>query len=64
MPAGSVDRLNRAVNEALARPDIRARFVEVGAEALPMSPARYRGLVDEELKTFPEIVRASGIKAD
>ncbi len=64
MPASSVARLNGAVNDALARPDIQARFVEVGAEAIPMSPAQYRDLVDEELKTFPEIVRASGIKAD
>ena len=64
MPAGPVGRLNAAVNAALARPDIQARFQETGAEAIPLSPAQYRGLVDEELKTFPGIVRASGIKAD
>lgn len=64
MPAGPVGRLNAAVNAALARPDIQARFQETGAEAIPLSPAQYRDLVDEELKTFPGIVRASGIKAD
>lgn len=64
VPAAHVAALNQAVNKALERADIQARFLEVGAEALPKSPAEYRQLVDDEIKVFPAIVKASGIKAD
>lgn len=59
-----VERMNAAINKALSDPAIKARFIELGAEAIPMSAADYKGLVKAETKLFTEIVKARGITAE
>ena len=36
--------MNREVNKVLAQPDIKARFLELGAEAVPRQPAEYKAM--------------------
>ena len=64
MPAASVERLNRELNKILALPAIQARFIELGAEALPLKPAEYKALVQGETKLFTEIVKSRDITAE
>jgi tripartite-type tricarboxylate transporter receptor subunit TctC len=40
-PAAIVDKLNTEINEALADPKMKARLAELGATALPGSPADF-----------------------
>ena len=67
-PAGAraetVERLNREINKVLERPDVKARFLEAGAEAIPLRPAEYAAQVQEEKRLFTAIVKSLGLKAD
>ena len=42
MPADLVARLNAAINEVLAQPEIRKRLLELGVTATPGTPAHSR----------------------
>ena len=57
-------RMNRELNRLLAQPVIKARFAEVGAEPMTLSPAELTAMVGEEAALFGPIVRTQGIKAD
>lgn len=64
MPAAHVERINRELNKLLVQPSVRARFAEVGAEPMALSPAEVAAMVKEEVALFGPIVKARGIKAD
>ncbi len=64
MPAAHVARVNRELNRLLALPATRARFADVGAEPVVLSPAELTALVQEETALFGPIVKARGIKID
>ena len=67
-PAGTrpevIERLNREINKVLALPATKARFAEVGAEPVPMSPAEFKALVQAESVRFGAIVKARRITPD
>ena len=62
--ASAIDRVNLEINRLLAQPAIKARFVEIGAEAIPLSPAEYKARVQAEARLFAAIVKTRGITAD
>lgn len=64
MPADVVERLNRELNAVLARPAVKARFTELGADAVPLPPRDYKQLVREETALFRGIVRERNIRPD
>ena len=64
MPAANVARMNREINRLLALPAIKARFADVGADAVQMSPAEVTALVQAEIALFGPVVKARGIKVD
>lgn len=64
MPAAHVSRMNREINRLLAQPAIKARFAEVGADAVAMSPAEVKALVQDEVALFGPVVRARQIRVD
>ena len=53
--------MNAEINKVLARPEIQARFLDAGAEALPLSVADYARVRDEK-KLFAPLVNALGLK--
>lgn len=61
-PAGIIETLNRAINDALADPKMQARFAEFGATSLGGSPAEFAKLLDVETKKWAEVVKSSGVK--
>lgn len=67
-PAGTppevVERLNREINRPLALPSTKARFAEIGAEPMPMSPAAFKSAVQAESVRFAALVKARQIKAE
>ena len=63
-PTEVVDRLNKAVNEALADPAVKTRMAEFGSEIFPGSPADFGKLVAEETEKWATVIKFAGIKAD
>jgi len=49
-PAAIVDKLNTETNAALADAKMKARLAELGATALPGSPADFGKLLADEIK--------------
>ena len=64
LPAAQVQRMNREINRLLATPAVKARFAELSADAVPLSPAELKALVQNEIGLFGPVVRERGIKAD
>jgi tripartite-type tricarboxylate transporter receptor subunit TctC len=63
-PADAIDRLNREINNGLANPQMRARFADLGATAIPGSPADFGKLIADETEKWGEIIRAGNIKPE
>ncbi len=63
-PPQIVDTLNKAVNEVLADPKLKARLVEFGGEPMPMTPAQFGKLIADETEKWAKVVKFSGVKAD
>lgn len=66
-PAGTpppiVARLNKAIREALATPELREKMLKLGIEAESMmTPAEVATFIRNEAEKFEKIVRESGIK--
>jgi len=63
-PPAVINRLNAEVNKILAVPAVRERLVNLGGEALPLTPAEFgrRGMDDS--RRFGAIIRERKITAD
>jgi tripartite-type tricarboxylate transporter receptor subunit TctC len=62
MPPEIVERINKDVQRALATPEIRERLSNLGAEAMPMTPAEFKQFAHDEMDVGAKIVKAAGIK--
>jgi tripartite-type tricarboxylate transporter receptor subunit TctC len=63
-PPEIVDKLNRAVNAALADPKVQTRMADLGGEPMPMTPPEFGKLVADETEKWSKVIRAAGIKAE
>ncbi len=59
-----VTRMNQEINKILERPDIKAKFVEAGAEPIPLTIPEYTARIQTETRLFTDIVKSEGLKAD
>jgi tripartite-type tricarboxylate transporter receptor subunit TctC len=63
-PAAQVDEINRALNKALAHPEVRERFASLGLEAGGGSAADLHKTMADDTRRWGPVVRKSGFKAD
>jgi tripartite-type tricarboxylate transporter receptor subunit TctC len=67
-PAGTprpiIDKLNAALNAALATDEVRQRLAIEGAEPQPTTPEEYAGIIDREVAMWSDLVKAAGIKPE
>jgi tripartite-type tricarboxylate transporter receptor subunit TctC len=63
-PRAIVDKLNRALNDALATEEVRQRLAVEGAEPQPTTPEEYAAIIDREVTMWSDLVKAAGIKAE
>lgn len=63
-PPAVVDRVNRAVNAALAQEDFRATLERVSYEPLATTPQEFDGILKSEHGRWAGIVKASGFSED
>jgi tripartite-type tricarboxylate transporter receptor subunit TctC len=62
LPPELVDKISKDVQRALASPEIKERFANLGAEPMPMTPTEFRAFTRSEVDTSAKIVKAAGIK--
>ncbi len=60
-PADIVNRLNTEVNAGLADPKIKARLAELGATAMPGSPADFGAFIARETEKHRKVIREAKI---
>ncbi|HWX84332.1 MAG TPA: tripartite tricarboxylate transporter substrate binding protein [Xanthobacteraceae bacterium] len=63
-PADIVEKLNGALNAALAEPAAKARLADLGVEPMRMTPTQFAQFMTDEDKKWGEVIRAANIKLD
>jgi len=63
-PADIIERLNREINAGLAQPAIKARFDDLGAPLLPLSPAEFGKLIAEDTEKWGKVIRTANIEPE
>jgi tripartite-type tricarboxylate transporter receptor subunit TctC len=63
-PREIVERLSNAIRAGLARPDVRKRLVELGAEPLGSTPEEFAAHMKEQYAKYGKLVKEAGISAE
>lgn len=63
-PKPVIDKLNAALNQALASPAVVARMTKEGFDPIPSTPAQAHARLEKELPQWAKLVKERGIKAD
>jgi tripartite-type tricarboxylate transporter receptor subunit TctC len=63
-PAVIVDRLSRAIAEALRSPDVRERLMSDGSETVGSTPVAFEQHMRSELARFRKVIREAGIRRE
>jgi len=63
-PPAVIAALNRALNEVLADPRLKARFAELGGIPMPTTPAEFGKLVADDTVKWAKVIRAANIKPE
>jgi len=61
-PRGVVERLNAEFARAAAAPKVKEIFAVNAAEALTMTPAELQAALERDVKSWAEVVEATGVK--
>jgi tripartite-type tricarboxylate transporter receptor subunit TctC len=61
-PADAIAILNRALNAATARPDVRERLLKAGVTPATSTPQEAQSLVNSEFKRWSDVARKAGIE--
>lgn len=64
MPAPIVNKLNKAMNEVMEMPDIKAKMREQGAEIITATPAEFQGFIAGEYNRWKKVIADAGLAAD
>ncbi len=63
-PQAVIDKLNKAVNEALKDPKIRGRIEDLGGVPFEVTPAQFTKFMVDETNKWAPVVKASGATVD
>jgi len=63
-PADVIDKINSALNDALSTPEMKARYAELGAEPMIMTPAEFGKFLAAETEKWGKVIKTAGIKAE
>ena len=61
-PRPIVDKLNKAIADALQEPDVKERLDTLGVDGAASSPEAFAAFIDQESKKLAEIVEMAGLK--
>jgi tripartite-type tricarboxylate transporter receptor subunit TctC len=60
-PKATIDRLNKAMVEALAAPDVKQRFAELAVDPRPDTPEGFRKLIASEITKWGKVIETARI---
>jgi len=63
-PADVVQRLNKAIGQILAMPDVQQRLLVAGAEPAGGTPEQFAALLKSETTAWAAVIERSGVKLD
>ena len=63
-PPNLVAKLNGAVNQILAKPEITANFLREGAIATPLTPAEFGTVIADDVERWKKLAKQQNITAD
>jgi tripartite-type tricarboxylate transporter receptor subunit TctC len=63
-PPDIVAKLNKAVNDGLANPQLRDKIVELGGTPEPKSVKEFADYIPAQYKRWGEVIRITGVKLD
>ena len=63
-PAAIVQRLNKAIGQILAMPDVQQRLLVAGAETAGGTPEQFAALLRNETAAWASVIARTGIKLD
>jgi tripartite-type tricarboxylate transporter receptor subunit TctC len=67
-PAGTskaiVDKLHADTVKALADPDVKKRFADLGVEAVSSSPAEFSAFIKAEMEKYAKLIKEANIKVN
>ena len=63
-PADVVNKLNAAIREIIARPQVKKEWAEKGAIPLSMTPVQFQAYLDQDIAKWARIVQLSGARPD
>jgi len=61
-PKPIVDAFHNAIVKATAEPNLAKKLAELGADPIKMSPAEFGAMIQNEIKSNADVVKAAGIK--
>jgi len=64
MPRDVVERLNKEIGAAMARPDVMAAMDKQAFVLTPSSPERLGAFVKEQMESYRNILRAAGVQPE
>ena len=62
-PRSAIDALNRAINEALLEPEVRARIGRINLEPAGGTPEELDRYIRSQIARWGNVIRAAGVKA-
>jgi len=63
-PIDIIYKFNAAVNTALAAPEVRERFAQLGTFPVSMTPGEFGKFVANETEKWGKVFKSAGIKAE
>ncbi len=63
-PKAVIDKLNTAINRALAAPDVRERMLAAGIEPVGGSPAQFAGFIQTEMVKWAKVAKNAAIQPE
>ena len=63
-PKDIVDKINKAVNAAYDKPEVKEAFAKLGASVEKNTPQQFSDMIKHEVASWAPVVKASGAKVD
>jgi tripartite-type tricarboxylate transporter receptor subunit TctC len=63
-PRAVIDRLNKALRDALASDEVKKQLELDGTEITPSTPEQYADFIDRDERKWSELVKASGVEPE
>ena len=63
-PKEAIDKINKAVNAAFDKPEVKEAYAKLGAVSEKNTPQQYSEFIKHEVASWAPVVKASGAKVD